>query len=433
MDPAQRSTREVATSSKAARDHRAMNLPVSGAEGSAQRSSRNRRALPLASFLNDLAWELPVLLLPLFVVNVLNAGPIAVGVVEGVADATGTVSKIFSGILADRTGQRKRITAGGYLLANLARPFFFISGAWPAIVAIRFIERVGKGLRTSARDALMADSLKEGEMGHGFGLLRAMDSLGAFGSLFLGLLVIWLTQGDAVKLHENTFKILVAIATVPGLAAVAVVIFLVREIPVRKTTGLDLNAREGISGRFFAFTAVTAVFTLANSSDAFLILRSQGLGGTTLVVVALMAGFNLVYAVASRPIGGLSDRVGKRRIIVLGWLLYAAVYLGFARAQGIGQVALLLVPYGLYYAMTEGIGRALVADMVPTGSRGFAYGVYHGALGTSALLASIIAGTLYAISPSAPFYLGAVLALIAAGLLLLVPATEGSRPQSSAG
>lgn len=412
--------------------HSAVNRPHFSAEESAQLSSRNRRALPLASFLNDLAWELPVLLLPLFVVNVLNAGPIAVGVVEGVADATGTVSKIFSGILADRTGQRKRITAGGYLLANLARPFFFLSGAWPAIVAIRFIERVGKGLRTSARDALMADSLNEGEMGRGFGLLRAMDSLGAFGSLFLGMLVIWLAQGDSVKLHENTFKLLVAIATVPGLAAVAVVIFLVREIPVRKTTGLDLNAREGISRRFFAFTAVTAVFTLANSSDAFLILRSQGLGGTTLVVVALMAGFNLIYAAASRPVGGLSDRVGKRRIIVLGWLLYAAVYLGFARAQAIGQVALLLIPYGLYYAMTEGVGRALVADMVPKGSRGFAYGVYHGALGASALLASIIAGALYVISPAAPFYLGAVLALTAAVLLVLLPASRASRPQSSA-
>jgi len=317
------------------------------------------------------------------------------------------------------------------VLANLARPLFFISGAWPAIVAIRFIERVGKGLRTSARDALMADSLSEGEMGRGFGLLRAMDTLGAFGSLFLGMLVIWLAQGDAVKLHENTFKILVAIATVPGLAAVAVVFFLAREVPVRKRTGLDLNAREGLSGSFFAFTAVTAVFTLANSSDAFLILRSQGLGGTTLVIVALMTGFNLVYAAASRPIGGLSDRVGKRRIIVLGWLLYAAVYLGFARAQGLWQVALLLIPYGFYYAMTEGIGRALVADMVPSGSRGVAYGVYHGALGASALLASIIAGALYAISPAAPFYLGAVLAVTAAGLLLLlVPATHGSQPQS---
>jgi MFS family permease len=408
-----------------------MKLSVPGRGGSADDSSRNRLALPLASFLNDLAWELPVLLLPLFVVNVLNAGPIAVGVVEGVADATGTVSKIFSGILADRTGERKRITAGGYVLANLARPLFFISGAWPAIVAIRFIERVGKGLRTSARDALMADSLSEGEMGRGFGLLRAMDTLGAFGSLFLGMLVIWLAQGDAVKLHENTFKILVAIATVPGLAAVAVVFFLAREVPVRKRTGLDLNAREGLSGSFFAFTAVTAVFTLANSSDAFLILRSQGLGGTTLVIVALMTGFNLVYAAASRPIGGLSDRVGKRRIIVLGWLLYAAVYLGFARAQGLWQVALLLIPYGFYYAMTEGIGRALVADMVPSGSRGVAYGVYHGALGASALLASIIAGALYAISPAAPFYLGAVLAVTAAGLLLLlVPATHGSQPQS---
>ena len=391
-------------------------------------ANRNGLILPLASFLNDLAWELPVMLLPLFITNVLAAGPVAVGVVEGVADATGTVAKIGSGLLADRTGRRKALTAGGYLVANVARPFFFVMTAWPAAVAIRFIERVGKGMRTSARDALLADSLPEGEMGRGFGFLRAMDSLGAFGSLFIGLGVIWLVQGNGIRLEEHTFRTLVAIATVPGVLSVIVVLLLAKEVPARTRVGLDLVARAGLPRAFYGLTAVTALFTLANSSDAFLILRSQNVGGSTFLVVLMMTGFNLLYAAASRPLGGLSDRVGKKRLIIAGWLIYAAAYVGFARATSLWMIAALLVPYAIYYALTEGIGRALVADMVPSGSRGAAYGIYHGALGASALAASIIAGALYAVAPGLPFYLGAALALASAMLLVLVPERRPADP-----
>ena len=381
-------------------------------------AQRNRLVLPLASFLNDLGWELPVMLLPLFVLNVLHAGPIAVGVIEGVADATGTIAKLFSGLISDRFGNRKRLTASGYLLANIARPALFVVTAWPAAVGVRFAERVGKGLRTSARDALLADSLPAGQTGSGFGFLRAMDSFGAFGSLLLGMGVIWLSQGNALRLTGGTFRTLVAIAAVPGLLAVVTIVLFARELPVRRRSAIDFVAHAGLSREFIVFTSISVLFMLGNSSDAFVIVRAQGLGGTTLVVVALMTGFNLLYGLTSRPFGKLSDTFGKSRLIIIGWLVYAAVYVGFARAGSLVHVGLLLVPYALYYAMTEGVGRALVADLVPQGSRGAAYGVYHGAVGASALLASIIAGVLYEkVGPSAPFVLGAALAAVASVLL----------------
>jgi MFS family permease len=383
---------------------------------------RNRLFLPVASFLNDFGWELPILLLPLFIVNVLGASALAVGVVEGVADATATVTKVFSGLLADRTGQRKRLTELGYGAANLARPLLFFVTAWPMALLIRFVERVGKGLRTSPRDALLADSVPTGQQGRAFGFLRAMDTAGAFGSMVIGLLLIFLLQGNSLLLQRRTFQWLVVIASISGFAATAIVIFFVKDVVAKTSAGPDLEARAGLPPPFLLFAAVSAIFTLGNSSDAFLILRSQNLGGSALVVVGMMAAFNFVYGAASQPLGRLSDRWGKRPLIIGGWTIYALAYLGFGRANQLTQVALLLLPYGLYYALTEGVGRALVADLVPSGSRGAAFGIYHGALGGSALLASIIAGALYSrVSPSAPFYFGAGLAGVAAVLLMLVP------------
>lgn len=395
--------------------------------------NRNRFFLPLASFLNDFGWELPVLLLPLFITNVLAAGPIAVGVVEGVADFTGTVTKIASGLLSDRTGRRKAITASGYVLANVSRPFFFVVGSWPSVVVIRFVERVGKGLRTSARDALLADSVAQGQMGRSFGILRAMDSFGAFGSLLLGMLVIYAVQGTAVDLRERTFQVLVAIATIPGVLAVVAVLLFVREVPTRTRAGLDLKAAAPLPSVFVAYTLVSALFMLSNSSDAFIVLRSQSLGASTLLVVALMTGFNLVYAALSAPLGRLSDTFGKRRMIVAGWVLYALVYLGFARAPTVLALGLLLVPYGVYYALTEGIGRALVADLVPAGSRGAAFGWYHGSMGATALAASLIAGGLYAVSPALPFYFGAGVAALAAASLAVIRLPRPRRPGAAPG
>lgn len=388
---------------------------------------RNRLFLPVASFLNDFAWEATTTLLPLFIVNVLGASALAVGVVEGVGEATATVAKLFSGILADRTGHRKRMAATGYLLAGLSRPLLFFVTFWPGALAIRFTERLGKGIRTSPRDALLADSTPTGETGRAFGWLRAGDTFGAFGSMVAGVLVIYLVQGNAVQLQGDTFRTLVLVATVPGMLALVTILVAIRDVPARTRGGAGLTAKERLPRGFFMYTGIAALFTLANSSDAFIILRAQNVGGSVLLVVALMAGFNLVYAALSRPFGGLADRIGKRWVIGGGWTLYALVYLGFAATSSILWLALLLVPYGVYYAATEGVTRALVADVVPAGSRGAAFGIFNGALGASALAASVLAGALYsAISPAAPFFVGAALAAVSA-VMILVLARESGR------
>ena len=400
-------------------------MPFPEAAEPENEGARNRLVFPLASFLNDFAWEVPTLLLPLFIVNVLGASALAVGVVEGAGDATATIAKLFSGILADRTGKRKAITATGYAAAGLTRPLLFFVTAWPGALAIRFTERLGKGIRGSARDALLADSTPVGESGRAFGLLRAGDTLGAFGSMIFGLVVIRLMQGDAHLLSGSTFRTMVAVATIPGLLALLTIVVLVKDVPTRRHVGLDLTAHEGLPRVFFYYTAISAVFTLGNSSDAFIILRGQSLGGSVFTVVALFAGFNLIYGLASSPFGRLSDRFGKRPLIVIGWLIYAGTYLGFARATGLVAVGLLLIPYGLYYALTEGVGRALIADVAPSGSRGAAFGIFGGANGAAALLASVGAGALYArFGPPTPFYIGAGLAGVAAVLLVLMPISE---------
>jgi MFS family permease len=397
--------------------------PASFEPESSAAAARNLVLLPVASFLNDLGWELPIMLLPFFILNVLGAGALAVGVVAGVADATQSVTKIASGVLSDRVGRRKQLTVAGYALATAARAFLLLITSWPHAIASRFFDQVGKGVRTSPRDALLADSAPANATGRAFGLLRAMDSFGAAGSMLIGLAVIYLTQGTRLTLTVSTFHILVVIGVVFGLLAVMAAL-LTHEIPPRQKTGIDLQARAGLPREFIIFTALSVIFTLGDSSDAFLMLRSQGLGANLLLVVAMIGGFNLVYGFFAGWFGRLSDRVGKKRLIIAGWAVYAASYLGFGLSSSIVVLGLFLIPYGMYYALTEGIGRALVADVVPSGSRGAAYGVYQGALGFSALLASVIAGFLYTKLPAAPFFLGSALAALAALLLLLVPVRD---------
>jgi MFS family permease len=393
-----------------------------------QEGHANRILLPLASFLNDLGWELPILLLPLFVLNVLGAGPLAVGLISGVADATQSLTKIASGVLSDRLGRRKLMTASGYGIATAARSFLYVIGSWPLVLVSRFFDQIGKGLRSSARDALLADSTTEGEMGRSFGLLRGMDSLGAAGSMLIGIVVIYLVQGTSVQLKAQTFRVLVLIGIVFGVAAFAVAAFLARDVAPRRRSGLDLEARAGIPTVFLLFTGVNVLFSLGNSSDAFLILRTQNLGGSLIVIATLIGGFNLIYASFARSLGIFSDRFGKRRLMVMGWALYALSYLGFARSESLIALGIVLIPYGLYYGLTEGIGRALIADIVPSGSRGAAYGIFYGILGFSGLASSVIAGVLYQLAPPAPFYFGAALAAVACVALILIPLPRSVSP-----
>lgn len=404
---------------------------LAGSQGPEVGVKANVQLLALASFFQDLGSESPNIFLPLFLLNVVGAGTAAVGLVEGVAESTATFTKLASGWLSDRLDRRKPLVVLGYALSTATRPWLAAIGSWPPALFIRFGDRVAKGIRTSPRDALLADSAPAASKGRAFGLNRAMDSLGSFASLILAFVLILLIQGNAWKMQSATFRWLAGLSAIPGMLAVLTVGLFVRELRGRRlreeqTTGAVEPAalarlRADTDRRFYLYLGAIALFTLGNSSDAFLVLRMQRQGLTLLAIAGVMIPFNLLYAVGSYAAGVISDRVGRRVLLITGWVIFAIVYLAYATGPSPVLAAALFVGYGLYYAATEGVGRALVADLVQSRSRATAYGVYYGVLGIATLPASVIAGVLWqTISPSAPFVLGAAFALLAAIALALL-------------
>lgn len=384
---------------------------------------RNVKALSLVSLLRDLASEMLVHLVPLFLVGGLGVRTVHVGLIEGIADATASLSKVLAGGLSDRLGRRKGFALFGYGLSAASVPVLAVAAGWPMVLLARFGDRLGKGLRTAPRDALIADSVSERRRGSGFGLHRAADTAGAMLGLLAAMAVIWSRQGADAELEVQTFRVVAAWAIVPAVAAVVVLWVGVRDVRPARSAGAG-TPLSGMDPRYRRFLVVVCLFALGNSSDAFLIVRSQAAGFPVLRVLAMVAVFNLVYAAAAFPAGSLSDRMDRRRLMVVGWVLYAAVYVGFAFGEGRVFWALWAL-YGVYYALTEGVARALVADLVPeSGRRGGAFGLYHSAVGVTALPASVIAGVLWqgvgswaGFGPAAPFLLGAGLALLAALML----------------
>jgi len=386
---------------------------------------RNVWAVSATSFFTDISSEMVINLIPLFLANVLGEKTVIIGLIEGIAETTASLIKIFSGWLSDKLGQRKWLTVSGYSLSTIAKPFLYFVTSWPLVLLVRFTDRVGKGIRTAPRDALVADSIDKGQRGLAFGLHRAADTGGAFVGLLIAALVIWATQAGQMNLTRETFQTVVLLSIVPAVLAVIVLALAARDVPI---PGLKSQAPrlslKGFDRRFKIFLVIVVLFTLGNSSDAFLILRAQNLGVSTLGVMGLLLAFTLVYTLVSGPAGALSDRIGRRKLIVGGWLLYGLVYLGFALAGQGWQVLLAYAVYGVYYGMVEGTAKALVADVVTPAQRGTAYGVYNAAVGLTAFPASFIAGLLWqGIGPwggfgaSAPFLFGAALAILAAGLM----------------
>jgi MFS family permease len=395
--------------------------------------SRNVFFLGVVSFLTDVSSEMIFTLLPLFLLNVLRVGTPVIGLIEGIAEGTASLLKVLSGWLSDRLGRRKGLAVFGYSLSTLVKPFLYFATTWGAAAGVRFVDRVGKGIRTSPRDALVADSAPPEEMGKSFGFHRGMDTLGAVLGLSVAALVVYVVQQGGLELTRDAFQTIVLVGIVPAVLAVLVLLFFVRErgkragseSPAASFGGRPaeaVNARKGFDLRFKLFLVVVVVFTLGNSSDAFLILRAQDLGFSVPQVLLLFVAFNLVYALVSLPAGLVSDRLGRKGVIVVGWSIYAIAYLGLAVASAAWQVWLLFALYGLYYGVAEGVSRAFVADLVPAERRGTAYGLYHTAVGLSLLPASLIAGWLWhLIGPEAPFFFGAGMAGVAAlGFLLLV-------------
>ncbi|NLE76983.1 MAG: MFS transporter [Chloroflexi bacterium] len=400
---------------------------------SAKPAGRGWRGLPrnvwivsLTSFLTDISSEMIVNLLPLFLYSVLGAKTSAIGVIEGVAETTASLLKVFSGWFSDRLGQRKWLTVLGYGLSTVAKPFFYLAASWPAVLVIRFLDRVGKGVRTAPRDALIADSVDESQRGLSFGIHRAGDTAGAFLGLLVAFLVVRSLQAGELALQRVTFQQVVLLSIIPAVLAVLVLALGAREAPVQRAASRPALSLAGLPRRFVLFLGIVVLFTLGNSSDAFLILRATERGLSVLQVLGMLLTFNAVYSLLSGPAGALSDRIGRRQLILGGWLVYGLIYLGFALAQSGWQVWALYGLYGVYYGLAEGTAKALVADLVPTEQRGTAFGVYSAAVGVTDLPASLAAGFLWqgvggwsGLGPAAPFYFGAAMALAATVLLAL--------------
>ena len=375
--------------------------------------SRNVFVLGWVSFLTDLSSDMIFTVLPLFLMNVLGVGAAFIGIIEGLGDGAATALKVGSGWASDRLGRRKWLTAAGYALSTVAKPFLLVASSGGAVIGIRLVERAGKGIRTSPRDALIADSTTAETMGRGFGFHRALDTLGAVVGIALAATVIYVLLGSEQALTMSSFHWLVAIGVVPAALAVFLIVFFVRESKAlpQEHGGTDSGPSTVLNKRFAVFLAVMVIFTLGNSATAFPILRADDVGLSPFHILLLLILFNLVYALVSYPAGRLSDRLGRKKVIVTAWGIYALSYLGFALAASSWHIILIFATYGIYFGIAEGVTRAFVADTVPSRRRGTAYGLYHGAIGFSLLLASVIAGLLWQyVGPSAPFFFGAAMA-----------------------
>jgi MFS family permease len=366
-------------------------------------------------------------LLPLFLSNVLGVKTNIIGLIEGVAEATSSLLKLFSGWLSDRLRARKWLAVAGYGISALAKPFFYVATGWGAIAGARWADRVGKGVRTAPRDALVADSVTPAQRGLAFGFHRAADTAGAVLGLAIALLVVWLAQSGSADLTASTFRTLVLISLIPAALAVITLALGATDVPVSGTAKAPSFGFKGLGRPFLIFMLIVGIFDLGNSSDAFLVLRAQERGLSVLGVLGMLITFNVIYTLISTPAGALSDRIGRRRLLIGGWLVYALIYLGFGLAQTAWHIWVLYAVYGFYYGMAYGTAKALVADLVPANLRGTAFGTYNAVLGILDFPASVIAGVLWqgvgrwaGLGPSAPFIFGAATALIAAVAMAFV-------------
>lgn len=396
--------------------------------------------ISLVSLLNDASSEIIYPLLPVFLAGVLSASPAVIGLIEGAAESVSGLLKLFAGYFSDRWGKRKAPVVFGYALAGLARPLLGFASSWQQVFAVRLTDRVGKGIRSAPRDAMIADSAAPSERGLAFGFHRAMDHGGAvLGPLIGYCLLILLTTNRNAPTHGEYERIFL-VASVPAFAAVLVAALLVRETRDGKssTTRDEKNSAgvaskprfslKGFDANFKVFLLVLALFTLSNSSDAFLLLRAREAGIAIGTIPLLWAALHATKVLSSLVGGDLSDRVGRKSLIVSGWLLYAAVYAGFAYVSKPSHAWTLFLIYGIYFGLAEGAEKALVADLVPADKRGTAFGLYNLALSISVWPASLLMGALWQWrGASFAFLTSAVIGTVAAVLLLVTIRTgEGT-------
>jgi MFS family permease len=380
------------------------------------------------SFFTDTASEMVYPLLPLFLTRVLGAGAMSLGVIEGLAEAANSILKIVSGRLADRTGAPKRLVLAGYGLSSMVRPFIALAFSWVHVLILRFTDRFGKGLRTSPRDAMLATFADSSNRGKVFGFHRAMDHAGAVIGPLLASAFLYVRPGD--------YRTLFALTVIPG---IVVIIILLRVPDTRKSASAEVEgSRPPSAGRsaghtrlpseFHRAMTVILLFSLGNASDAFLLLRFADVGITAFWIPLLWSAIHVVKTASSLYGGQWSDRLGRRHVIGLGWLVYAGVYGAFAVTDSASMLVIVFLVYGLYFGLTEGVEKAWVADLAPADGRGNAFGIYNAVIGIGALAASLLFGFIWThVSPPAAFYTGAGFAVAATALLYLMFSSE-SRP-----
>jgi MFS family permease len=377
----------------------------------------------LVSLLNDASSEIIYPLLPVFLVNSLGASARAIGIIEGLAESTASLLKLFAGYLSDRLSKRKFLVVAGYSLASVVRPLLAFAHTWTQVLAIRLTDRVGKGIRTAPRDAMIADTVSVEQRGLAFGFHRAMDHGGAVIGPLVGYVLVLIFVAKASSPTASEFSKIFLAASVPALIAVLVAIFFMRESPVHapadsQVTSLSLR---GFDSNFKRFLVVLALFTLSNSSDSFLILRATESGVSVAMIPLLWAAHHGSKVLSSLLGGDLSDRLGRKRLIVSGWILYAAVYAGFGFATQTISLWILFLIYGIYFGLSEGAEKALVADLVRPEQRGTAYGLYNLAFGVTVFPASFLMGMIWDWKgPTVAFLISAVMGATAAVLLLIL-------------
>ena len=380
--------------------------------------SKNVFVLGLVSFFNDIASEMIYPIIPIFLTGLLGVPVAIVGVIEGIAESTSSILKLFSGWLSDKARKRKPFAVIGYSLSAISKLILGFSSTWELVLTARFTDRFGKGVRTSARDALIVESSEKESMGRSFGFHRAMDTAGAVIGPLLAILVI--------NFWTEDYKLLFLLAFIPSCIGVLLLILFVKEKNKDHSTARPVKLSwKNLDRSFKVFLLISFIFMIGNSSDAFLILRAKDLGLSLTMVILAYVSFNIVYALSSTPAGILSDKIGPRKLLPLGFLLFAVVYLFFGIIDKSIFIWILFPLYGIYMAMTEGVGKAFISQLVPKERSGTAFGIYQLTVGLCTFIASLIAGLMWTyIDVSAPFIFGSITAVISAIMFIILEKPE---------